>query len=188
MFRSTALGLAACLCLVSAPSAADDIETALEAALEAYRAGDIARAREEVDFAATLIGQLKAEGLQSFLPAPFDGWTREAGDTSSQALAGFGGGAVATAEYRSGGESVEITLMADNQLVASMAVMLSNTALMSSMGQVKRRGRQTYVVTHEGDVQALVDGRVMVQVTGSAARASKEAYFDLIDIEGLGEF
>lgn len=177
--------LAAALALTAAPAGADDVEAALEAALEAYRAGDLALAREEVDFAATLLGQMKAEGLQGFLPEPLPGWTREEGD-GAQSLAAFGGGAVANAVYRGDGQQVEITLMADNQFVASMAVLFSNPAMMGAAGTLKRKDRQRYVVTPEGEVQALVDGRIMVQVSGSAA--ATEAYFDRIDLEALAGF
>jgi len=174
--------------LLVTPAAADEVEDALEAALEAYRAGDIALAREEVDFAATLIGQMKAEGLGGFLPEAMAGWTREEGDTSAQALGAFGGGIVANATYRGPGGDFELTLMAENQMVAAMGAMLSNTALMGSMGTVKRAGRQRYVVTREGDIQALINNRVMIQITGSAPVEAKEAHFLLIDLAGLADF
>lgn len=170
---------------LATPALADDVEAALEAALEAYRAGDIGLAREEVDFASTLLGQMKADGLLAFLPEPMDGWTRETGD-GGQSFAAFGGGAVADAVYRGGGQQVEVTLMADNQFVSSMAVMFSNPAMMGATGTLKRKGRQRYVVTHEGEVQALVDGRILVQISGSPG--ATEAYFDLIDLEALKDF
>ena len=47
----------------AAAADADDVEASLNAALEAYRAGDIALAREETAFAATLLDQLKADDL-----------------------------------------------------------------------------------------------------------------------------
>ena len=59
----------------AAAADADDVEASLNAALEAYRAGDIALAREETAFAATLLDQLKADDLGAFLPEPLPGWT-----------------------------------------------------------------------------------------------------------------
>ena len=51
---------------------------------------DAGLAKEEIDFVAQLLGQLKAEGLKGFLPAAMDGWTRE--DQETQNAAAFGGG------------------------------------------------------------------------------------------------
>lgn len=168
------------------PAAADEIEAALEAALEAYRAGDVALAREELDYAAILMGELKAEGLSGFLPEPFEGWTREEAETRSAAA--FGGGVIAGALYRGAPGTVDIQMMAENQMVASMAALFANPALMSSMGTVRRIGRQRYVVTEDGDVQALVEGRIMVQISGDAPVEEKIAYLEAIDLEALAGF
>jgi len=170
------------------PASADEVEDSLEAALEAYRAGDIAGAKEEVDFAAQLIAQQKAAGLAAFLPDALDGWEKSETDTGGAAAAMFGGGSMASATYSGESGRVEIQLMADNQIVASMGAMLGNPAMMGQMGTVKRKGRQKYVVTREGEVQALVDNRILVQVSGSADAAAKEAYFDAIDLKGLAAF
>jgi len=170
----------------ASPAPADEIEDALEAALEAYRAGDVALAKEEADFAATLIGQMKAESLTEVLPAPLDGWTRE--DDETQNVAAFGGGIVASATYRGPSGEIDLQLMADNQMVASMATLLSNPAMMASMGTVKRVNRQQLVVTQEGEVQALVDNRILVQMSGSGSTDDKLAYFAAIDLEALKDF
>lgn len=175
--------LAACLAL---PAQADEIEETMAAALEAYRAGDVKTAKEEIDFVQQLLGQLKAEGLKSFLPLAFDGWSRE--DNETQNVAAFGGGQVASAEYSNGSDRLEIQLMADNQMVTAMAAMFGNATLMGAMGTVKRINRQKLVVTNEGDVQSLVNNRIMVQITGSADADTKLAYFEALDMDGLKDF
>ena len=71
--------LALALMLSIQPAFADDVEESINAALEAYRAGDIKAAKEEIDFASQLLGQLQAEGLSGYLPQAFDeGWNGEA--------------------------------------------------------------------------------------------------------------
>lgn len=174
--------------LLALPARADDVEDSIDAALQAYRTGDIKKAKEELDFASQLLSQLKAEGLSGFLPAPLDGWQREDADADTQAMAAFGGGQMAGASYSNGAQELEIQIMADNQMVTAMAAMFSNAALMGAMGKVKRLSGEKVVVTPDGELQALIDGRIMVQITGSADEASKEAYFQAIDIEGLKEF
>jgi len=179
------------LCLAAglgSASAADEIEDAIAAGLEAYRAGDVAGAREELDYAATLLGQKKAAGLAAFLPPAFDGWTRSDGDASAAGAALFGGGLNASADYTRGADMVEIQIMADSPMVAGMGAMLGNPAMMATQGEVRRVGRQRYVVTADGGVMALVGGRALVQLSGSAAREDKIAYFEAIDFSGLEAF
>ena len=175
--------------LVVAPTAhADEIEDALNAALEAYRAGEVDRAKEEADFAATLLGQKKAAGLGAFLPAPFDGWTREDGESQAIGAAMFGGGLSASATYERDGETVEAQILADSPMVASMGAMLGSPAMMATIGEVRRAGSHRYVVTGDGEVMALIGGRVMVQIGGSASADDKAAYFEAIDLDALEDF
>lgn len=173
--------------MIGTPAMADEIEDTIEAALEAYRSGDLKAAKEELDFAAQLMAQQKAEGLSGFLPEPLDGWQREVEDTS-QAITMFGGGLMAKAQYTDGTDDVEIQMMADNQMVAAMGAMFNNAALMGAMGTVKRINRQKVVLTQQGELQTLIANRIMIQITGSAPDEVKEAYFAAIDVKGLEEF
>ena len=75
---------------IAMPAHGDEVEETIQAALEAYRAGDVKAAKEEIDFVSQLLGQLKAQGLKGFLPAALDGWTRE--DFETQNVGAFGGG------------------------------------------------------------------------------------------------
>ena len=171
--------------LITSSAQADDIEESINAALEAYQAGDIKGAKEEIDFASQLLGQLQAEGLSDFLPEALAGWEREMGD--SQSVAAFGGGQVASATYRKDGRTVEIQLMAGNQMVTAMASMFSNPAIMGSMGKVKRINRQKVVITPQDEVNTMIN-QVMVQISGTADVADKEAYFGELDVSSLEDF
>ncbi|KAA5605387.1 hypothetical protein F1188_10815 [Roseospira marina] len=170
------------------PAQADEIEDSLVAALDAYRAGDTSVAKEELDFAAQLLSQMKAEGLSSFLPAAQPGWTREDGETQALGTGLMGSGLSANATYRRDGDTVDIQFLADNPMVTAMAGMFTNPSAMGAMGTVKRIGRQKVVVSQDGELQALVNNRIMVQISGSAPVEDKEAYFEAIDIRGLQDF
>jgi len=174
--------------IAAQPVLADEVEETLQAALEAWRAGDISGAKEEVDYAAQLIAQEKAAGLSAFLPAALDGWTREEDQDQTQAATAFGGGMMASAQYTNGSENVQIQMMADNQMVTGMATMFGNAALMGQMGKLKRINRQKVVITPNGEIQAMVKNRIMIQITGSAPVEVKEEYFKGIDLKGLGDF
>lgn len=175
--------------MISVPSArADEISETIQAALDAYQAGDVSLAKEELDYANQLLGQLKAEGLTGFLPDALPGWTR--GDAESQAVgaAAFGGGLMAEATYSGASGDITLRLMADNPMVAAMSTALGNAAIMGSMGTVKRINRQKLVVTPQGDIQALVDNKVMIQIEGNGSVDDKLAYFEQLDIPGLKAF
>lgn len=189
MIRGAFLTLAALLVSGAAAMAqTDEIEEGLELALEAYRAGDIAAAKEEIDYVAQLLNQMKAEGLAAFLPEPMEGWTREEGENQSAAMGIFGGGLAASATYTRDRDRVEIQLMAENQMVTSMAAMFANTATMGAMGKVRRIRRQMVLENQQGELQAVIDNRVFVQVSGSAPAEDKLAYFEAIDLRGLKDF
>ncbi len=170
------------------PAAADEIEDALKLALEAYQAGDINGAKEEVEFASALLSQLKAEGLSAYLPPALPGWTRQDGGDQSAGMAAFGGGMAVSATYTRDQDRIEVQLMAGGQMVTSMAAMFGNAAMMSSMGTVKRINREKVVISQSGDVQALIDNRIFVQISGRAPEADKEAYFAALDTRALEDF
>ena len=181
--------LAATLLAATAlPAAADPFEEAVAAALDAYRAGDIALAREELALAGTLLDEMKSGALLGFLPDPLPGWSREDAEAVTGPLAILGGGSTAAATYSRGEEAFTITLTADSPMIAPMAAMLSNPTVMAMQGEVRRKGRQRYLVGRDGDVSTMVGNRVLVQVSGTAAVEDKVAHFEAIDFDALGAF
>jgi len=73
-------------------------------------------------------------------------------------------------------------------MVTAMAAMFGNATLLGAMGQVKRINRQTVVITQQGELQALVANRILLQLSGNAPVEDKEAYFAAIDLKGLAAF
>jgi hypothetical protein len=188
MLRFTPAVLALALAL---PAAADEFTDTLESALEAYREGDISGAREDLDYAGKLLGALKSEALAKFLPAALPGWTRgEASADEAAAGAGFagmlGGGASAAATYTKGAESLTITLVADSPVMSGIGAMISGVAGLA--GGKPMRIERTEFTEHEGDLQGMVDERVMVSVTGDASVEDKKAFLEAMDFEALGDF
>ncbi|NKX43324.1 hypothetical protein [Roseicyclus persicicus] len=156
--------LAATLAL-TAPAQADDITDALTAAIEAYEAGEIADALDELAYAQQLLQGLQAEGLTAYLPPAMDGWTREVSAEASAGAAFLGGGIMAEATYTGPGDSFTITLMADNPMVAQMGAMLGNRAMMAMMGEIVRVNRENFL-NQDGDLTGLIGNRVLVQASG----------------------
>lgn len=183
--RSPLLSAALILALAAPSAMADEIEDTISAALEAYRAGDLARTREELDYAAQLVSQLKAQGLSAFLPEPMAGWIRSMQDAQSAAM--FGGGLFAGADYEKDGETVSIQLIADSPIIMGMSAIFANPALMAAQGRVKRIGRER-VLIQDDQITGIVANRIMIQITGSAPENVKLAYLEAIDLRALADF
>lgn len=171
--------------LTAAPALADDFLETLDAARAAYEAGDINTAKAEIDFAGQILAQMKAAGLQAFMPQPMEGWTFEAADSGAAAIA-FGGGAFGGGTYTDAdGNTVEFQLIAGNQLATSMGAMFSNPALLGASGaQVKRIAGQRLAISTDGEITGMI-GEIFMQVGGSAGEEAKIAYIEILDIDGM---
>jgi hypothetical protein len=179
-----AAAVTALLALAPAPTHADEIADTIRAALEAYESGDVQYATDELAYAQQLLRELKASGLSGFLPPAPEGWTRT-DDTEMSANMGFmGGGVGAKATYEKGGSRFEITLMADNPMVAAMGGMFANAAMMG-MKQV-RVGRERFA-DQDGQLTALIANRVLVQASGAPVDVMVPVLQE-IDFAGLGSF
>ena len=171
----------------AAPVEADEVEDSLQLALEAYQAGDIASAREELSYISQVLAQMEAAAFSELLPEAPPGWTRAVDGNGGGIQAGIGGIAT-SATYSNDNSQMKLQLMAENQLVASMIGMFGNTAMLGNLGQVKRIKRQTVVIDKRSDLQAIVDKRILVQINGSASIEDKEMLFGSIDLRALRNF
>jgi len=156
------ISVVALCALMAAPGQADPIADTIRAALEAWEAGDRQFAMDELVAAQQMIQAAKADDLSALLPPAPDGWTRTVSTDVNQGLAMMGGGTGAEATYQGPDGSFRITLMADNPIVASMGAMLSNAALMATMGKVVRIGRVRFL-QQDNSLQALIANRFLVQ-------------------------
>lgn len=183
MVRIASLG--ALLASFALAAQADDFTDALANALEAYEAGDIQYAREEMGFATQILNEKTANSFSSFLPAALPGWTREMGDASANAAAAmFGGGTMARAEYSSDSGAFSITLLADSPVVASMGAMFANPALMQ--GKPLRVGRERFI-GRDGQIMGLIANRILVQAEGDDEEAIL-AHLAEMDFRAMASF
>ena len=178
--------LATALSTLALPAHADEVSDTIQSALDAYNAGDLAFAKEELAFAQQLLQEMSAMSLSDCLPEAPEGWTREVNTEMNAGLAMMGGGVGAEAEYSDGTDSFTVSVMADNPMVTAMAGMLGNTALMATMGKMTRVGRQKFV-NQDGEMSAMVNNRVLVQAKGADPEVMIPI-LELIDFKKLGEF
>ncbi|MCC1480424.1 hypothetical protein [Roseibaca sp. Y0-43] len=159
--------LAFCAALLAAPATADPFLEAMNAAIEAYQDGDVVYAQDELNEAQRLLSAMKADGLQAFLPEAPEGMTREIDQEANAVMAMLGGGTSANATYSGNGTSFTINLIADSPMVAQMAMMLSNNAMVTQMGgQIERINRVRFLRA-DGSLQAIIANRILVQAEGN---------------------
>ena len=157
---------ALCAVVLALPAKADPFIEALETAIEAYQDGDFQFAEDELAQAQRLLGEMKAQGLANFLPPAPDGWTREIDTEGGQMLGFMGGGIMAKAVYSGDAGRFELSLMADNPMVAQLGMMLGNSAMIAQMGgQVERINRVRFL-REDQSLKAIVANRILVQAEG----------------------
>lgn len=184
MIRKTLF--AAGLLALSVPALADEFTETLDAVAEAYAAGDINAAAEDLAYATQLLQQMKGEAFAGMLPEPMDGWTREVETEANAAMGMLGGGVSARGDYSNdAGESFSITMMADNPGFMSLVGMYSNPQLLASMGEIVRIKRQSFVINDSGEISGVVGGRTMIQASGDAPRETIIAHLETIDFNAL---
>ncbi|MBP7242554.1 hypothetical protein [Amaricoccus sp.] len=176
------------LVLMAGPAVADEFTDVVEEALEAYRGGDVAGARKDLDYAVKLLADAKAQELAALLPAAPEGWTREDGDAaaSGMGLAMFGGGTAVSATYSRGDDSVELSVITDSPMVSAVSSMVGSMA--SLAGTATRRIHRTPFAVTDGEMQGVIDDRVLVSATGSASEDDKAALIELMDFDKLSRF
>ncbi|MCC6306403.1 MAG: hypothetical protein IT545_14580 [Rhodobacteraceae bacterium] len=184
--RSLLTAAAVAVALGPAAATADAIADSIRAALEAYEAGDLQYALEELVTAQGLITALKTEALAAYLPAAPEGWTREVNSDYGQSLALFGGGSGVEARYDGGATSFTLSIVADSPLLASFAPVFANPAMMAAMGSVTRVGRHR-VLDQGGQLVAVVGNRVLIQASGAEA-ATMLPFIAAMDLDGLAAF
>jgi hypothetical protein len=183
MFRATSFALL--MLSVANPALADEVTDTLSSALEAYEDGDIKYAIEELDYAKQLLQAMSAQELTNFLPEPPAGWTREISESDMNAgLSFLGGGAAAEASYTDGTETVNLSIMADNPMVAMFGGMISNAGIMGL--KTHRVGREKFLY-QDGDLTGLIDGRILVQAEGAEPEVMIPI-LEEIDFNGLKDF
>jgi hypothetical protein len=183
----TLLAAAALLpALVIAPAQADEVTDAIAAAQRAYQAGKLQETQTALQEAMQLIAQRAAAQLKAALPEPLPGWQAEEAQSSATGAAGLFSATTASRIYRnSQGQSVEIEIMTDNPMIAQVAAFITNPMLAGAMGRLIRIGDQRAIQGGDGNVQMLIDNRILVQVRGDAPPEAKLAYARAIPVGRL---
>lgn len=175
--------------LVLAPVAAhaDAVADALQAAVDAYAAGDLnATSAQIITAGKELAGMQSALLLSHFPPAP-DGWTRSDNADMAAGMSMMGGGAGAEATYSDPeGNSITMSAYADNMMVQTFAGVLANPAMMAMMGKTVEINGVTFLEQEGQTTMSLLENRVLLQANGDAAKAQE--LLAKIDLAAMAKF
>jgi hypothetical protein len=178
----------ALLAVVALPAlAADDVLDAMEEARKAYQAGDMTKAKQQLDLASQLVGQKNAESFAALLPEPLPGWTAEKAETASVGVAVFGASTASRRYSKGGNAQVEVRITGDSAIVMQFAQFLINPAVAGVMGKLIRVGDQRAMQTNEGSINMVVANKFLVTVEGSADADAKLSYAKAVDIAKLSK-
>ena len=164
---ATALSLTLFL---AAQARADEVTDALQAATDAYAAGDLGKTAQSLTMATQAMSAQQTTLLAALLPAAPEGWTRTDTADFAQSFGLMGGGSGAEARYDNADQTLSFTMsfVADNPMVASMGAMLGNAQMMAMMGKVEKVGDQALLNTDD-NLSTLVNARVLFQAQGAAS-------------------
>ncbi|WP_231388508.1 hypothetical protein [Pseudooceanicola algae] len=166
------------------PAQADEITDTLESAREAYEQGDLSYALDELDFARQKMLAMRTDVLLDLLPPAPDGWERQVNDEMGAGMAMMGGGLGAEADYIGPEESVTVTIMAQNPLIASISAMVSNAAAFGA--RIERVGREKFML-QDDVLQGMVGGNVLVKAEGGTP-GQMIALLESMDFRALQDF
>lgn len=189
------LALAAGLALTLNTACADEVTDQLDAAKQAYEAGELRTAAETLNGAAEAIRAQITAGLLSLFPPPLDGWVADEAQSQSGGLASMLTGTHLSRRYvREDNAEVTLTLMADSPMMPMLTMAISMPFMMQANEDLKSfslkgergmmehtPGSQTYKVT------LMVGSRLLVQGEGSGLTeaAPLEQYLNALDLEAI---
>jgi hypothetical protein len=189
------LALAAGLALTLNSASADEVTDQLDAARQAYEAGELRTAAETLNSAVEAIRAQITAGLLTLFPPPLDGWVADEAQSQSGGLASMLTGTHLSRRYvREDNAEVTLTLMADSPMMPMLTMAISMPFMMQANEDLKSfslkgergmmehtPGSETYKIT------LMVGSRLLVQGEGSglADAAPLEQYLNALDLEAI---
>ena len=171
---------------------ADEVETAIADALEAYKKKDLGAAAESLDYATQLVRQQKGGALQDVLPQPLAGWSAEDATSAAAGSAFLGGGVTAERAYTKGDKRVKVSVMTDSPMLQGVMMMITNPMFATQDGgKMQRINGQKAIVKYtpknkSGQVQMAVNN-ALITVDGTADEADLIAYAEKVNTKDLGK-
>ncbi|HEO98340.1 MAG: hypothetical protein JW682_03665 [Campylobacterales bacterium] len=178
--------------LLTMPLAADNVTDPIQTALKAYEDKEYKLAIEELKYATAALQKLDAEENRKLLPDPLDGWEKKVGDESGQAAMNmFGGGSMTTAEYTRGDEHIEVQIIANSPMIATVAMMINNPMFSGAEGGEPYRYQKLKGIKQKNgdttEITLLMAGQIMIKLTGKNLKEERllEQYLDKMELQKI---
>jgi hypothetical protein len=162
---------------------ADDVETALQGALTAYKAGNLAETADLLKKAEDLINEKQGNSLSAVLPDKIGDF--KGGRISTKDIGDAVGGKATERSYRKGDKedpksiTATIAIISNSPALSQISTFLNNPALGALLGaKSKTVGSQTaMLIPKEGMLQMSVGGKFVIAVRGK--KCSEEQLAEL---------
>ncbi|HEY7884638.1 MAG TPA: hypothetical protein VIC08_06770 [Cellvibrionaceae bacterium] len=171
-------------------ASADDVTDAINEGISAYKEGAYSKAASQLEYAASLVRQKKAEEILAVFPDALSGWTASEAKSESAGAAMFGGGITASRSYSKDDTRIDIEMIMDSPMLASMAGMFSNPSLITMNGGklIQVQGQQGILNEQSGnpEVMLMVNNNAMFTLRGSNASTDDvKAYAEALRLNKL---
>jgi hypothetical protein len=158
---------------------ADEIETALQTALDAHKSGNSTAASQAMAEATRLMNAKLASGFADALPTAIGIW--KAGKLETQTLEGAGGGTSLRRAYRHGdkekGEErrANAVITVDSPVMEKVGSLLANPQIGALLGNkpLKVGSHSAVFIEKQGLIQFIVNKRFLVAVEGKKLKQSE---------------
>ncbi len=188
------VALTACLTLTF-PTQADEVTDQLDAARQAYEAGQLHSAADTLNFVVAKIKEQMTAGLLKLLPEPLAGWQADPAQSESAGLASMIVGTNLGRRYfREDGAEVNLSVTADSPLLPMLTMFLSSPFMMQADPNTKPytiKG-QRGIIKHDGqtnehEVTLMIGNRILVQGkgTGMADGSAVQQYIEALDLDAI---
>ena len=165
---------------------ADTITDRIDLAKRKYLEGKFKEAISELEFAAGLIKQKKAEEIKMLLPDPLSGWKAQEAKSGAAPLFLGGGSSASRKYYNDNGATVEISIISDAPLLSSLLMMLANPNFIGAGNKITMvKGEKAIEewddVQKSGKLTIVLGEKVLVIVEGSNL-ANKEILYKFAEL------
>lgn len=172
----------------STPVLADDVTEQIEAGKQAYQAGDVKGAIEELKFAVAQLQEQVNSLNAKLLPEPLPGWEASEVENASAGMVLLGGGTQISRRYSKGDSSVSIELLASPIVAAGIASLISNPAFLAGDSHTAPYRYQRFKGTLAKDtadpeINLMLNRQVIVKLQGEAvSKDLLEQYLKRMDL------
>lgn len=171
---------------------ADEVTDPIDTALKAYKDKDYKLAMDELKYATVVLQKLDAAQNQKLLPDPLKGWNKTEGDKGAQAaMSMLGGGSMTSANYTHDAETIEIQIIANSPMIATIGMMISNPMFAQGEGSEPYRYKRLKGIKQKDESQTeitlLLAGQIMIKLTGENLKNDDilVQYLDKMDMKNI---